>query len=144
MEKFSEDELKENLAIGLLPDDREYHFEKVDLISSIDEFGEVKMEIVGRTDVFDKDCVKNFLADFYSTSGSTFNLKSGRADRSGGEYCHLRGYRKCMMKVMQTNKNNPRRKGLHQDCGAELNFRLDKPRVILSLWVAKYFSSSQT
>ena len=132
MEKSGADELSENLARDLLPDDREYHFEEVNIVSPVDEYGEVKMEIVARTDIYDKDGAKKFLADFNTSSGSTFNLKSGRADRSG-EHCHLRGYRKCMMKVVQSNENNPRIKGLHQDCGAEPNFRVDKPRVMLCL-----------
>ena len=132
MEKSGEEEESENFARDLLPDDREYHFEEVTIVSPVDEHGEVKMEIVARTDVYDKDGAKKFLEDFNTSSGSTFNLKSGRADRSGDQ-CHLRGYRKCMMRVVQSNENNPKRKGLHQDCGAELNFRVDTPRVILFL-----------
>ena len=120
----------ESLAKTLLPEDRNYSFESINLISELDENGEIKIDIVGRTDVNDEKGVKTFLADFYSISRSTFNVKSGRADRSG-EHCLIRGYRKCMMKVCQKNVNNPRRKGLHQDCDADISFRLDKPKVMV-------------
>ena len=120
----------ESLAKTLLPEDRNYSFESINLISELDENGEIKIDIVGRTDVNDEKGVKTFLADFYSISGSTFNVKSGRADRSG-EHCLIRGYRKCMMKVCQKNVNNPRRKGLHQDCDADISFRHDKPKVMV-------------
>ena len=125
---MDEKEYSENVAKSLLPEDRLYMFEKVNLVSKMDQNGEVQIEIDARTDVHDVDGARAFLAAFYSSSGSTFNVKSGRADRSG-EFCHLRGYRKCMMQVFRTNINNPRRKGLHQDCGAELRFRLDMPKV---------------
>ena len=118
----------ESMAKMLLPEDQNYSFESVKLISELDENGEVKIDIVGRTDIQDVNGVKTFLSNFYTSSGSTFNIKSGRADRSG-EHCHTRGYRKCMMQVCQKNVENPKRKGLHQDCNAEINFRLDKPKV---------------
>ena len=46
------------MARDLLPDDREYHFEEVNIVSPVDEYGEVKMEIVARTDIYDKDGAK--------------------------------------------------------------------------------------
>ena len=125
---MNEKEYSELIATGLLPEERDYRFEAVNLISDMDENGEVKIEITGRTDVCDKTGAKKFLSDFYTSSGSTFNVKSGRADRSG-EFCHIRGYKKCMMQVFKPNLKNPKVKGLHQDCGAEVSFRLDKPKV---------------
>ena len=125
---MDENHYNESVARSLLPEDKNYSFESIHLVSDMDENGEVKIDVVGRTDVHDTNGVKTFLADFYTSSGSTFNIKSGRADRSG-EQCDIRGYRKCMMQVHQKNVNNPKRKGLHQNCEAEISFRLDKPKV---------------
>ena len=125
---MNEDVYSETIAKNLLPENKNYHFENISLISALDENGEVKIDIVGRTDVSDVNGAKLFLENFYASSGSTFNVKSGRADRSG-EHCSIRGYRKCMMQVCQKNVNKPRMKGRHQNCDAELNFRLDKPKV---------------
>ena len=58
-------------------------------------------------------------------------MKSGRADRKGTKDVELYGYRKCIMQVHNPNLEKPRMKGLHQDCQAELNFKMDKPKVKL-------------
>ena len=72
--------------------------------------------------------MKSFLEEFYASSGSTFNVKSGRADRKGNKDAEIYGYRKCIMQVHKPNTENPRMKGLNQNCPAELNFRLEKPK----------------
>jgi hypothetical protein len=41
----------------------------------------------------------------------------------------LENIEKCMMQVCQKNVDKPKMKGDHQNCDAELNFRLDKPKV---------------
>ena len=110
---MNEEVYKESVANSLLPDNYSYYFERIDLVSEMDENGEVKIDIIGRTDVRDVSRLTTFLSDFYSSSGSTFNVKSGRADRSGGD-CHIRGYRKCMMQVCQTNVHNPKGKAFNR------------------------------
>ena len=47
--------------------------------------GEMQIVITGRTTVKTVDDTKRFLTDFYDSSGSTFNVRSGRADRKGKE-----------------------------------------------------------
>ena len=48
----------ESLAKTLLPEDRNYSFESINLISELDDNGEIKIDIVGRTDVNDEKGVK--------------------------------------------------------------------------------------
>ena len=92
--------------------------------------GEMQIVITGRTNVKTVDDTKRFLTDFYDSSGSTFNVRSGRADRKGKETV-IWGHRKCIMQVQEKKETKPKRKGLHQDCGAELNFKLKSTKVIL-------------
>ena len=119
----------EGLAKTLLPEGYEYHFDKLDVVSDMDENGEVKMDIIGRAKILETKDVKTFLEEFYASSGSSFNVKSGRADRRGAKDVEVYGYRKCIMQVHQTNQNRPRRKGLHQDCPAKLQVGKTKGRM---------------
>ena len=59
----------------------------------------------------------------------TMNIKSGRADREGSKDVELHGYQKCIMQVHNPNLEKPRMKGHQKDCQAELNFKMDKPKV---------------
>ena len=120
-------EYAEGLARTILPEGFNYEFENINVISEIDENGEIQIEIVGRADVDSEEGTKDFLQQFYESSGATFNVKSGRADRSGKD-TRVRGYRKCIMQVQQKQKTTPKTKGLHQDCGADLTFRLEIPK----------------
>ena len=95
----------------------------------MDKNGELQIDIIGRVNVTKVEDVKTFLGEFYATSGSTFNMKSGRADRKGMKDVKLYGYRKCIMQVPKQSVNKPQRKGLHQDCRAEITFRLETPKV---------------
>ena len=121
----------EGIAKSLLPEGHDYKFEKIDVISELDENGEIQVDIVGRVNVQTVEEVKTFLGEFYSSSGSSFNIKSGRADRKRRKDVEIHGYRKCIMQVHQTNPKRPKCEGLHQDCPAEINFRLEKPKTVL-------------
>ena len=81
-----------------------WDLENIKIISDIDEYGEVKMEIMGRADVRSVDGVKKFLGELCSRSGANFNINSGKPDRSGKD-SGLQGFRKCMMQVKQTHVN---------------------------------------
>ena len=120
----------EGLALSILPEGHSYHFQTVNVISEIDENGEMQLDIVGRADVGSVANTKTFLEEFYDSCGSTFNVRSGRADRQGKD-TEIRGYRKCIMQVIQKQTRNPKTKGLHQNCKAELNFKLENARSIL-------------
>ena len=124
-------EYDKGLAMSILPEGHNYNFKDIKVISDIDDYGEVKMEIMGRADVGSVDGVKKFLGEFCSSSGASFNIKSGKPDRSGKD-SGLYGFSKCMMQVKRTNVDKPRRERLHQDCPADLKFRLDTPKVMLN------------
>ena len=118
----------EGLAMTILPEGYKYNFEGVELISEMDEHGEIKMDIAARVNVKNGDELERFLEDFYKSSGTNFNIKSGRPDRTG-KSTELYGYRKCIMQVKEKKRTKPKRQGLHQDCPAEFTFRLDIPKV---------------
>jgi hypothetical protein len=127
---MDETEYNKGLAMAILPDDYNYIFEDIKVISEMDEHGEIKMEISARVDVKNSNDLTTFIEEFYATSGSNFNIKSGRQDRKG-KNTEKYGYRKCIMQVKEKKRTNPKRKGLHQDCPADLTFRLDIPKVII-------------
>ena len=129
----------EGLANSMLPEGYSYEFDKIDVISGMDENGELQIDIIGRVNITKVEDVKTFLGEFYASSGSTFNMKSGRADRKGVKDVKLYGYRKCIMQVPKQSVNNPQRKGLHQDCPAEITFRLETPKVECNI---KYLNNS--
>ena len=133
MEVMDKASYTEGLALSILPEGHKYSFHSIEVISELDENGELQIDIDGRVDVGNMDGVKMFLEEFYTSSGSTFNIKSGRADRKGKD-AELRGYRKCIMQVQQKKESQPRMKGLHQDCRADLNFKLDHPKVEYNIY----------
>ena len=123
-----ETDYNKGLAMTLLPEGYNYNFENIEVISEMDEYGEMKIDISARVDVKNSTDLETFIQEFYATSGTNFNIKSGRPDRKG-KNTELYGYRKCIMQVKQKKNTNPKRKGLHQDCPAEFTFRLDIPKV---------------
>ena len=70
----------EGLAWSILPEGYNYHFQSIEVISEMDINGEMQIVITGRTTVKTVDDTKHFLTDFYDSSVSTFNVRSGRAD----------------------------------------------------------------
>ena len=71
--------------MSILPEGYNYHFQSIEVISEMDINGEMQIVITGRTNVKTVDDTKRFLTDFYVSSDSSFNLRSGRADRKGKE-----------------------------------------------------------
>ena len=69
--------------MSILPEGYNYHFQSIEVISEMDINGEMQIVITGRTNVKTVDDTKRFLTDFYDSSGSTFNVRSVRADRKG-------------------------------------------------------------
>jgi hypothetical protein len=130
---INKDQYNEGLALSILPEGYNYHFQSIVVISEIDENGELQIVIGGRTNVKTENDAKSFLTDLYDSCGSTFNVKSGRADRKGKDTL-IWGHRKCIMQVQEKKDTKPKRKGLHQDCGAELNFKLENPKVTEQLF----------
>ena len=128
---INKDQYNEGLALSILPEGYNYHFQSIVVISEIDENGELQIVFSGRTKT--ENDAKSFLTDLYDSCGSTFNVKSGRADRKGKDTL-IWGHRKCIMQVQEKKDTKPKRKGLHQDCGAELNFKLENPKVTEQLF----------
>ena len=125
---MDETDYNKGLAMTILPEGYNYNFENIEVISEMDEYGEMKINITARVDVKNSTDLGTFMEEFYATSGTNFNIKSGRPDRKG-KYTEQYGFRKCIMQVKEKKNTNPKRKGLHQDCPAELTFRLDIPKV---------------
>ena len=69
--------------MSILPEGYNYHFQSIEVISEMDINGEMQIVITGRTNVKTVYDTKRFLTDFYDSSGSTFNVRSVRADRKG-------------------------------------------------------------
>ena len=122
----------QGLALSILPENHRYEFQKIKVFSELDENGEMQIEIVGRADVQTVEHTKLFLDELYESTGATFNICSGRADRYGKDAL-VWGYRKCIMQVKQKRMTTPKRKGLHQDCKAELHFKLERAKVIYNI-----------
>ena len=75
--------------------------------------------------------VKQFFADLNTSTGCTFNIQAGKADRrqeeGGRTLSKLRGYRKCCMRVSKSGGRPDRQPGKNTNCGARINFRLENP-----------------
>ena len=125
---MDKNDYSEGLAKTILPEEYEYHFQNLEVVNDIDAHGEVNMNVTVRVNVKTVDGLKDFLEEFYNSSGTNFNIKSGRPDRTGNS-AKLYGYRKCIMQVKEKKLTTPKRKGLHQNCPAELTFKLENPKV---------------
>ena len=125
---MEEADYNKGLAMTILPEGYNYSFQECRVISEMDEYGEIQVDISARVNVKNVEDLGTFLEEFHKSSGSNFNTKSGRPDRKGKD-TELYGYRTCIMQVKQKKPDNPKRKGLHQDCPAELSFRLNIPKV---------------
>ena len=79
----------EGLAKSLLPENYKYKFEKMEVVSDIDEFGGVHLIVIGRANINKVEGIKTFLEELYGSCGATFNIKSGRADRKGTKRVEL-------------------------------------------------------
>ena len=100
---INHEQYNEGLALSILPEGYNYHFQSIEVISEMDINGEMQIVITGRTTVKTVDDTKRFLTDFYDSSGSTFNVRSGRADRKGKETV-IWGHRKYRRRKRLTQK----------------------------------------
>ena len=91
---------------------------------------EINFDIKIRVNITTVEDVKNFLKSLNESSGCTFNMLTGRADReqSGPKSrSRLRGYRKCCFNVHSKPSAEPQEKGKNTGCEACINFRLETP-----------------
>ena len=57
----------EGLAKSLLPENYKYKFEKMEVVSDMDEFGEVQMMVIGRANINKVEGIKPFLEELYGS-----------------------------------------------------------------------------
>ena len=61
---INKDQYNEGLALSILPEGYNYHFQSIVVISEIDENGELQIVISGRTNVKTENDTKSFLTNF--------------------------------------------------------------------------------
>ena len=95
---------RECLAEELLPPTYRYKL----IAFNVKEYGEnIKCDIETRVDVETVSEVKTFLSELNTSTGCTFNVKTGRPDRQGQGLkprIQYGGYRKCCMQVAHDKK----------------------------------------
>ena len=114
-----------DLINGMFPEDYEYKVVKCDKLE-IDS-ANVKFELELRVDVTETAGAQVFLDKFYQTSGCTFNMQSGRQDKSSDSLTarsKVRGFRKCSVNVCEKQGKENKHPGKNTKCGAFLNFRI--------------------
>ena len=122
---------EELLLLAFLPGEFEYKFISYKIHEN--NFQDVKFTLETRVNVCDRNSVKMFLSKLNDSSCCTFNVQSGRPDRSSDSPSARRlmnGFRKCCMNVSSSeDKENkqPLQPGKNTNCGAKLKFRLEKP-----------------
>ena len=107
-----------------LPENYQYKIIKCDDKNNNGE----EFDIEVRVNVTTEHGVKNFLAEFNSSSGCTFNCQSGRQDKhqdGGSARSRYRGYRKCCMNVSHSCDKENQQPGKNTNCPASINFRLE-------------------
>ena len=90
------------LVRDLLPEGYTYYAEKCIVLNDNKENPQFEAEF--RVNLHKDNDIKQFLEELNSSSGCTFNKKSGRPDRHGQgnsdkARCSLTGFRKCCMNV---------------------------------------------
>lgn len=124
--EHTKEDYEKGIVKDVLPEGRDYYFEHVEVIKEPDEDGEMEFKVTGRVNVETKVDTKLFLEQLYQSTGTTFNIESGKPDRSGGD-SEIYGSRKCMMNVHHfKNSKKEKQEGLNRNCPAKVTFRLDK------------------
>jgi hypothetical protein len=107
---ISHEQYNEDLELSISPEGYNYNFQSIEVINEMDINGEIQIVIAGRTDVKTVYDTKRFLTDFHDSYGSTFNVRSGRADRKGEETV-IWGHRKFILQVQEKRVTKPKGKG---------------------------------
>jgi hypothetical protein len=120
---------EEELLLATLPGEYKYKVIRYELHEN--NLNDVKFTLETRVNVCDKSDVKVFLAKLNESSCCTFNVQSGKPDRSSDSATARRvltGFRKCCMNIAGSeDKENkqPLQPGKNTNCGANLKFRLE-------------------
>jgi hypothetical protein len=124
--EHTKEDYEKGIIKNVLPEGREYLLDNIEVIKEPDEDGEIQFEVTGRANVKTKVDVKIFLGQLYQSTGTTFNIESGKQDRSGAA-TEIYGSRKCMMNVHHfKHSKKEMQEGLNRNCPAKITFKLDK------------------
>ena len=124
---LSKEDFQRGQILAVLPEGNDYELESCAMIETGDE-SELQFVVEGRANISTKEGVYAFIEEFSNSSGGSYNMQSGRQDRSG-KNADLFGHRKCIMNVHHDKKRGFLRPGLHRNCPSDFQFRLDKAPV---------------
>ena len=124
---LSKDDFQKGQILAVLPEGYNYELESCDMIETGNE-SELQFLVEGRVNISTKEGVYAFIEEFSNSSSASYNIQSGRQDRSG-KNADLFGHRKCIMNVHHDKKRAFLRPGLHRSCPSQILFRLDKAPV---------------
>ena len=129
--RFGPNLTSEDLVDSFLPHQYSYKVISCEIVDTSSlPFEDINFDLEIRVNVTSVPEVKSFLKCLNESSGCTFNVLHGRADKeqSGTKSRSLlRGFRKCCFNVHTTPSSKPQEKGKNTDCGAGVNFRLETP-----------------
>ena len=95
--EHSQKEYEEGIIREHLPLGWNYMFKSTQIITDIDEDGELQFEVEGRVNVTDKETTLKFIKQLQDSTGSSMNIKCSRQDREGKNAFY--GLRKCIMNL---------------------------------------------
>ena len=128
VERPSAREFSMGQILNILPEGREYKLEDWKLCDRPMVSDDLQFEVEGRVNVRTKEETLLFLEEVYNSTGTSFNIQSGKPDRPG------RGNRKCVMNVFHNKEKskNLKRPELQRKCPATITYRLDQAKEILA------------
>ena len=118
-ESSLQDHEERELLLGLLPPNYSYRIIKKDLKQGDPKNLQFSLEVRANVDTVTK--VKTFLSELNDSVGCTFNVQSGRPDRTqdtSTSRSQFRGYRKCCMNIMCSEDKENRQPGKNTKCKA--------------------------
>ena len=114
----------ESIVRELLPDDYDYKAIKCEVLNN--EETNPKFVTEFRVNVLTEQELKTFLSKLNISSGCTFNVKQGRADKKcNTSRTSYRGFRKCCLNVFHKEEKENRQPGKNLECKADLLFRIE-------------------
>lgn len=121
--------MDQELILNLLPNEYKYKIvdHQIHEVSILGPQFDADIRVAG---IFCKDDVVLFLKKLNESSGCTYNIQSGRADKSAAtdkSQCLLRGFRKCNMNVSELPGKERKEEGKQTKCQSHINFQLQKP-----------------
>ena len=122
-----------NEAKGLLNDffPSEYEYKVVSHLIAEQSVQNFKFDIELRVNVDSREGLNKFLSQLNQSTQCTFNIQSGRQDKTqsgDNPRSSYRGFRKCCLNVSHSNDKENQQPGKNTKCEASINFRIETPR----------------